>query len=149
MRRPLRRVRPGFTLHELLIVLVLAAVLASWTAFGLARYREAKALDGAVGAVRAHLLRARGLGLARREVVRLRIREGRLTTYSDRDEPLHALPLFREPFLLDSARLAPRTLRYNGRGQASPGSVYLYRGSKGARIVSNFVGRIRVERFDP
>lgn len=148
MRHPLRWARPGFTLSELLIVLVLVAFLVSWSAFGLARYREATALDGAVGAVRAHLLRARGLALARREVVRLRIRTGRLTIYSSLDEPLHTRPLLRGPLALDSARLAPRTLRYNGRGQASPGSVYLYRGSKGARIVSNFVGRIRVERFD-
>lgn len=148
MRRLRLISRPGFTLVELLIVLVLAGLLMGVGSSGLARYREAAALDGAVGAVRAHLARARGLGLARREVVRLRIRDGRLTIYSADDDPLHSLSLFRGPLAVDSARLAPRTLRYNGRGQASPGSVYLYRGSKGGRIVSNFIGRLRVERFD-
>ncbi len=48
---------------------------------------------------------------------------------------------------LDSVRLRPATLRYNARGHGSPGSVYLYRGKRGIRLVSNFVGRVRAEAF--
>ncbi|WP_419163185.1 prepilin-type N-terminal cleavage/methylation domain-containing protein [Candidatus Palauibacter sp.] len=44
---------------------------------------------------------------------------------------------------LDSARLRPSTLRFNARGHGSPGSLYLYRGRLGVRLVSNFVGRVR------
>jgi hypothetical protein len=48
---------------------------------------------------------------------------------------------------LDSIRLRPATLRFNARGQAAPGSVYLYRRDRGVRLVSNFLGRIRQENF--
>lgn len=48
---------------------------------------------------------------------------------------------------LDSVRLQPSTLRFNARGHGSPGSVYLYRGDRGIRLVSNFVGRVRPVPF--
>lgn len=48
---------------------------------------------------------------------------------------------------LDSVRLRPSTLRFNARGHGSPGNVYLYRGERGIRLVSNFVGRVRAEPF--
>ena len=48
---------------------------------------------------------------------------------------------------LDSVRLRPSTLRFNARGHGSSGSVYLYRGERGIRLVSNFVGRVRAEPF--
>ncbi|WP_420615941.1 prepilin-type N-terminal cleavage/methylation domain-containing protein [Candidatus Palauibacter sp.] len=48
---------------------------------------------------------------------------------------------------LDSMRLQPSTLRFNARGHGSPGSVYLYRGDRGIRLVSNFVGRVRPVPF--
>ncbi|MFW6193741.1 MAG: hypothetical protein ACOC83_09675, partial [Gemmatimonadota bacterium] len=56
-------------------------------------------------------------------------------------------PLVAGTFDLDSARLRPSVLRFNARGQASPGSLYLYRKRRGVRVVSNFIGRVRVERF--
>lgn len=48
---------------------------------------------------------------------------------------------------LDSVRLRPSTLRFNARGHGSAGSVYLYRGERGIRLVSNFVGQVRAEPF--
>lgn len=48
---------------------------------------------------------------------------------------------------LDSVRLRPSTLRFNARGHGSAGSVYLYRGERGIRLVSNFVGHVRAEPF--
>jgi hypothetical protein len=48
---------------------------------------------------------------------------------------------------LDSVRLRPSTLRFNPRGQAAPGSLYLYRGRRGVRLVSNFLGRVRREEL--
>jgi hypothetical protein len=46
---------------------------------------------------------------------------------------------------VDSLRVRPATLRFNARGQAAPGSVYLYRGRRSIRIVCNFLGRLRIE----
>lgn len=48
---------------------------------------------------------------------------------------------------LDSVRLRPSALRFNARGHGSAGSVYLYRGERGIRVVSNFVGQVRAEPF--
>ena len=49
---------------------------------------------------------------------------------------------------LDSARLRPATLRFNSRGHGSAGSLYLYSGGRGVRLVSSFVGRIRAEALE-
>ena len=48
---------------------------------------------------------------------------------------------------LDSVRLQPSTLRFNARGHGASGSVYLYRGERGIRLVSNFLGRVRSVPF--
>jgi hypothetical protein len=48
---------------------------------------------------------------------------------------------------LDSIRVRPATIRYNPRGHGSAGSVYLYRGHRGIRLISNFVGRTRRHSF--
>jgi hypothetical protein len=50
---------------------------------------------------------------------------------------------------MDSIRVRPPTLRFNSRGQAAPGSIYLYLGVRTVRIVSNFLGRLRVESSGP
>lgn len=141
--------RRGFSLLELLCVLVLVGVMAGIGASGLRSYREAAALHAAERAVRAHLTVSRMTAIRDRRVVRIRLSpEGTaLVLYDHRDEVLRRTSLAPGGVELDSVRLRPRTLRYNARGQAGPGSVYLYHRGRGVRIVSNFLGRLRVERF--
>lgn len=141
--------RGGFSLLELLLVLALLGVT---TMAGIAAWRAhagARALDGAGRVVRGALDAGRLAGVARRSVVRLRLEEGaRLVLYDQDDGEIREWTLGRSgPFRMDSVRLRPRTLRFNARGQAAPGSVYLYRGRGAIRLVINFVGRVREERF--
>lgn len=73
---------------------------------------------------------------------------GSLVALDARGRIVAATPL-RDAGLLgvDSVRLRPATLRFNARGQAGPGSLYLYRGGRGVRLVVNFIGRVRREDF--
>ena len=88
------------------------------------------------------------LAITRRGVVRIRTRgRGELTLTAPDGRLVSRTNLLDGPFRVDSVRLRPSTLRYNSRGQAGPGSLYLYRGRRGVRIVSNFLGRLRIERF--
>jgi prepilin-type N-terminal cleavage/methylation domain-containing protein len=138
----------GFSLLELLVATVLLTVAMAVGAEGLRRYRDAAALDRAAEAVRSRLAEARMLGVRHRAVVRLRITPaGALELRDPEGELVGATPLVGGVFDLDSARLRPSVLRFNARGQASPGSLYLYRKGRGVRVVSNFVGRVRMERF--
>lgn len=138
----------GFTLAELLVaVAVLGLVLAiGWP--GLLRLRETIALGRAESACRGRLGQARMLAIARRGVVRIRVTPDGVLRLRDPDGAIVSRTnLLDGPFGVDSVKLRPATLRYNGRGQAGPGSLYLYRGGRGVRIVSNFLGRLRIERF--
>jgi prepilin-type N-terminal cleavage/methylation domain-containing protein len=136
----------GFTLPELLIALAIAATLlaAGWSGFR--SLREASGLRAAARQVVAQLTLARRLAVGRRETVRFRAngREAALTASDGRVLARLALDgVDRLP--VDSIRVRPVTLRFNPRGQAAPGSVYLYRGRRSIRIVCNFLGRLRVE----
>lgn len=136
------------TMVEVLIATVLLAIGLGMGAQGLRRYRDAVALDRAAEAARARLAEARMLAVARRGVVELRVTGSGALELRDPDEAVVGVtPLVDGDFDLDSARLRPSVLRYNARGQASPGSLYLYRSRRGVRLVSNFIGRVRVERF--
>lgn len=140
----------GFTLSEMLVVVVILALLA---AVGLAASRtflEWLELDGATRAVRTTLAEARALAIARHAHLRLRLGEEGDLWIVDADgrtvERVHTGP--GGPYRLDSVRIAPWWgLRYNERGQGSAGSVYLFRGRRGVRLVSNFLGRVRQETF--
>lgn len=144
-----RRHERGVTLAELAVVVVVLGLMLSLGAAGLDRYRRAVVLDRAASTARGAMARARRLALARREVVRLDLRPGgRLHLLSADGEELVRVDLVDDPLALDSARLRPWWMRYNPRGQAAPGSLYLYAGDRGVRVVSNFLGRTRVERFD-
>lgn len=144
--RPIRA--RGHSLVGLLAALSLAGVLSAMAAAGLRDHGPSAALRARGSAAVAFLARARLEAVGRREVVRLRVRPpGRLVLYDARDVPVARLSLVEPGTGLDSVRLAPRTLRFNPRGQASPGSLYLFRAGRGVRVVCNFVGRLRVERF--
>lgn len=145
--RPAAAIR-GFTLPELLLALVLVGLMILIAVSGLREFREAIALRRAESACRGRLSQARMLAIARRGVVRIRMSSrGELTLEDPAGRIVSRTALLTGAFRVDSVRLRPATLRYNSRGQAGPGSLYLYRGRRGVRIVSNFLGRLRIERF--
>lgn len=149
---PKRRSRAGagFTLPELLIALALTG-LAAVGASAFHRYLRATALESAARVGRAALTRARMEAVHRGGRVRVR-RERRQPprlVLRDADERVVArFTLGPESGVgLDSAELRRSTLSFNERGQAAPGSLYLYQGRRGVRLVVNFVGRVRREDF--
>lgn len=99
-------------------------------------------------AVRGQLVLARTVAVARRETVRVRADEtGDLVILDGSGARLNSAGIGGATGLgVDSMRVRPSTLRFNSRGQGAPGSVYLYRGNRTVRIVSNFLGRLRTER---
>lgn len=137
----------AFSLPELLLVVAVVSLLAGLGAPGVAGLAEGASLDRSAALARAHLGRARVLAVSRRETLRVRVgAAAELLLLDGRDSLLAAADLSGPGFLgLDSVRLRPRTLRFNARGQAAPGSLYLYRGRRAVRLVSNFVGRVRRE----
>lgn len=153
---PLRRVRrredvpaslpTGFTLPELVVALVIAAAVLATGWSGVRTFREVSALRAAARQVTAHLSLARRLAVGRRETVRVSAAAGELALRAEDGTVIVRLALEGQDALpVDSLRVRPATLRFNARGQAAPGSVYLYRGRRSLRIVCNFLGRLRVE----
>lgn len=139
----------GYTLLELMIVLALAATLAAVTASGFRTLVDSASISAATRVVHQHVLRARAVAVYGRCKVRLRKgATAELELVDARDSVLASVRLTRAgPLGIDSFRVRPASLRFNPRGQAAPGSIYLYRGRKGARVVVNFLGRVRVQRF--
>lgn len=138
----------GFTLPELMLGIAVVGLVAAIALPGLRQLRKTIALERAESSCRARLAQARMLAIARRGIVRIRVTtDGQLTLEDPEGGIVSRTRLLDGPFRVDSVRLRPATLRYNSRGQAGPGSLYLYRGNRGVRIVSNFLGRLRIERF--
>lgn len=137
----------GFTLPGLLVALGLVAIGTAVAVPAGARAIDAFSLQRSADLARGHLARARLLAVARREAVRVRAGpDGTLLLLDGEDGVLAATPVQGDGLLrLDSVRIRPATLRFNARGQAAPGSIYLYRGKRGVRLVSNFLGRVRRE----
>jgi prepilin-type N-terminal cleavage/methylation domain-containing protein len=136
----------GFTLPELLIALTVAATLLTMSWTGLRSFREASALRAATRQVVAELTLARRLAVNRRETIRFKAAGDDLALTAEDGGVLARLALAGPDALpVDSLRVRPATLRFNPRGQAAPGSVYLYRGRRSIRIVCNFLGRLRIE----
>lgn len=135
------------TLPEILIVLVIVGTIGMLGASGFRSFRDAATFSAAVEDVSGRLTLARRLAVSRRERIRLRLDGGSLVLFSADDSALYATHLVGPDAPLDSVRLRPATLGFNARGQASPGSVYLYRGPRGVRIVINFLGRLRRQRL--
>lgn len=143
-----REARGGFSPLEITVVLLLLAILAVLALSSLS-WLDAASVQRSADLATAHLRRARVLAVAGRELLRVQVgEEGTLLLLDGQDSVLAATHLQGDGFLqLDSLRLRPATLRYNPRGHASPGSLYLYRGNRGIRLVSNFLGRVRRERI--
>jgi prepilin-type N-terminal cleavage/methylation domain-containing protein len=139
----------GVTLPELLITLTVIGALTALGASGLRNLRDATSMRAATWSVRNHLALARSLAIARREKIRIRQDESGdlvlLTPSGERVAAASVGPSSDVP--VDSLRVRPATLRFNSRGQAAPGSVYLYRGDRVVRVVSNFLGRLRIESY--
>jgi len=138
----------GFTLIELLIVLVIVGLLAAGSIAGYYRWRETAALAAAARGAHGQLALARTRALARREVLGVRLSaRGVLETVDEEGTVVDRTRLLDPPLGVDSVRLRPATMRFNPRGQAAPGSLFLYRGNRAVRIVCNFLGRLRIERY--
>ena len=138
----------GLTLIELMTALAMLSILAAVVlpAYDvLDRVSLHRSADLAAG----HLIRARLGALARGEKVRVSLDpNGRLLFLDVAGRRLSSVDLGGQGLLaLDSVRIRPSSIRYNARGQGSPGSLYLYRGHRGVRVVSNFVGRVRRQLF--
>lgn len=138
--------RTGTTLIELLIALVIILTLSALGWNGMRRYRAAAALQGAARAVSRQLALGRSLAVSRRESVRFRQGADELLLLAADGSPLARLGVGRETDLrVDSVRVRPGTIRFNPRGHAGAGSVYLWRDGRGIRLVCNFLGRVRQE----
>lgn len=138
----------GFTILELLVAVVIFGILAGVGVSGFLRFREATAMDRAADAVQSELANGRMLAIRRGENVRVRLAPRvRLELRAPDDSVLSIRDFSDGPLRLDSVRIRPPWFRFNSRGHAAPGSIYLYRGRRGVRLVSNFLGRVRRERI--
>lgn len=136
----------GLTLVELLVALVVTGTVASIAVASMAALRERTALNGASDAVTRQIALTRAIAVARRETVRLTRHASGLAIVDARDRTVATLRVGRkEDLAVDSVRVRPASLRFNARGQAGPGSIYLWRGDRGVRLVVNFLGRVRRE----
>lgn len=136
----------GFTLAELMIVLTVVSTLLTVGWSGARAFREASELQAAARRATAQLSLARRLAVNRRETIRVRLLDGDLALTDVDGRPLLRVPVGGPDGLpVDSVDVRPATMRFNNRGQAAPGSVYLYRGRRSIRIVCNFLGRLRIE----
>jgi len=134
------------TLVEILIALVVTAALVSIGLASMAGIRERAALDGAADTVVRQIDLTRSLAVARRETVRLTHRDPGLAVVDAGDRVVATLEVGRTGDLaVDSVRIRPAAIRFNARGQAGPGSVYVWRGGRGVRLIVNFLGRVRRE----
>lgn len=137
----------GVTLPELLIAITIVGTLAALGLSGFRDLGEAARIHSAARSVWSHLALARTLALGRRETVRVRLDSRGDLVLLDRNGRLLATASVGPgaDLSVDSIRVRPVTLRFNSRGQAAPGSVYLHLGERTVRVVSNFLGRLRVE----
>lgn len=138
----------GFSLLEVAVALAIAGLAATFVIprepldrFSLTR--AARVAESQLGLARLHAIASHAPTEVTLDGTKLTVslRGGRLLSRVDLGR--HGLGR------LDSAQLRPGVLRFNARGHGSPGSVYLYRGRHGLRLVSNFVGRVRAETLRP
>jgi prepilin-type N-terminal cleavage/methylation domain-containing protein len=138
--------RSGTTLIELLIVLLVLSTLSAIGWRGLRRYRDAAALQEAANAVTRVLNLGRTVAISRRETVGLRSQASELLLLSSDGSVIARLQIGPGTELpVDSVRVRPATIRFNSRGHAGAGSIYLWRRGTTVRLVCNFLGRVRRE----
>lgn len=138
--------RAGMTLIEMLTALVVLSTAAAIGWSGLRRYRSAAALGGAAVAVSRHIALGRTLAVSRRETIRLQAGPHDLVLLAPDGGRLARLEVGKDTELpVDSIRVRPATIRFNARGHAGAGSVYLWLDGRGVRLVCNFLGRVRRE----
>ncbi len=138
--------RSGMTLIELLIVLLLLSTVSAIGWHSLRRFRDAAALQEAANAVTRILNLGRAAAISRRETIGLRVGGGELLLISGDGAVIARLEIGPGAELpVDSVRVRPATIRFNSRGHAGAGSVYLWRRGVTVRLVCNFLGRVRRE----
>lgn len=139
--------RNGFSLIEVLVAVAVAGVAAlvvvsrvSLVGLGLAQ---------AARLAESQLVQARLHAIATRTPTEVTLTGTRLEVARRGGMPLSRVDLATHGLgRPDSIRLRPATIRFNARGHGSPGSIFLYRGRRGVRLVSNFVGRVRAVPFN-
>jgi len=136
----------GFSLIELvlaiaLVGIALAVAASSWGVI------DRWSLARATRLAESHLTRARLLALASRGKTEVRSNGQWLELWEATGVLIDRIDLGTGSGLADSIRLRPAVLRFNSRGHGSPGSLYLYRGRRGMRVISNFLGRVRTIPF--
>lgn len=138
--------RAGTTLIELLIVLLIFSTISAIGWRGLRRFRDAAALQEASNAVTRVLNLGRAMAISRRETVGLRSQARELLLLSSDGSVIARLQIGPGTELpVDSVRVRPTTIRFNSRGHAGAGSIYLWRRGTTVRLVCNFLGRVRRE----
>lgn len=138
--------RSGFSLVEVAVALAVAGLAAT---FIISRAPlDRLSLTRAARVAESQLTLARLHAVATHVPTAVTLAETRLEVSRSGGALLSRVDLGRHTLgRLDSLRLQPSTLRFNARGHGSPGSVYLYRGERGIRLVSNFVGQVRAVPF--
>jgi prepilin-type N-terminal cleavage/methylation domain-containing protein len=149
-RRKQRSAPNGFTLVEIAIVVGLIGLLLT-TTLPATRMLDHWSISRAARITERHLAGVRLRAVAHRERLRVRVvAPGTLETVDATGAVVDRVELARaDGRYVDSVRIRPRTLGFNTRGHGAAGSVYLYRGDRGIRVVSNFVGRLRRHSFRP
>ena len=138
--------RSGMTLIELLIVLLLLSTVSAIGWKGLRSFRDAAALQDAANAVTRLLKLGHAVAIARRETIGLRAGTGELILVAGDGTVIARLEIGPGAELpVDSVRVRPSTIRFNSRGHAGAGSIYLWRRGVTVRLVCNFLGRVRRE----
>lgn len=142
------RGRTGYTLIELAIAIALLGLLLALALPSISVLDE-WSLARAARLTEGHLTSARLTAIAHRRGLLVRATSAGVLETVDRAGVVVArLDLTASGMrAIDSVRVRPSAVRYNPRGHGSAGSIYLYRGRRGVRVVSNFVGRIRRHSF--
>jgi Tfp pilus assembly protein FimT len=139
--------RRGFALVKLLLAITLVGLVLGSSLSGVRALAGSAELASAARVARGHLAYGRVVAIARRDAVTLTLNaSGEVVLADASGSVIRRTPLLGSAgFRLDSIRLRPRILRFNARGHAAPGSLYLHNGPAGVRLVVNFLGRVRVE----
>lgn len=139
----------GFTLVQMMIAVLLLGIALSGSIAGARLLVGQSAMRAVATEMRAQLVYARAIAISRRENIELTLEPGgHLRLADSKDSVIRRIRLIGDHgSRLDSVLLRPKTLRFNPRGQAAAGSVYLFGSGGGVRLVVNFLGRVREERL--